>query len=169
MTVDWTVWSTCLISLSSIQGCSTCACASSGACSAGDLKQEGCGNCEAFSSEVCNSVGTDGGIASVVAKISVILILLTHTALAHISLITLVRKEDQDASKSARLTWIRSQVLDQCRLLESGCQPTIDGAPLVKLIHACEDWDPSIAERAKSLVAMWEARQHAEGWTHENS
>ena len=166
--VDYLLASSCLVLQSAYDGCQSCECAKTNTCSKGDFDDvPSCRDCQAWPTEVCKHFEFDGKSSVGFSSAFTSLVTLVASAIpATIGLVALVRKEQEEATVSARFQWIKGQVLDQCHLLESGQKPTIDGPPLMRLIRACEDYDPMLAERAKSLLAMWEAHHGtAAGWS----
>ena len=151
---------------SAYDGCGSCECAATNTCSVADLgtgssATPACRDCQAWGADICKHFDFDTrasalGLASAFTSLVTVAVSMLP---ACVGLLTLVRKEQEEATVSARFQWIKGQVLDQCHLLESGQKPTIDGPPLMRLIRACEDHDPILAERAKSLLAMWEAHR----------
>lgn len=164
--VDWTMSAACEVTQSAYKECHECQCLFTDSCSQDDLdNDEGCDDCKAFSTDICDALGFESsGADRLVNGFTALVTLLASCVPVGVAILLLIRKEQEDATVAARFSWIKGQILDQCMLLESGYKPTIDGPPLLRLIRACEEHDPALAERAKSLVAMWEAHGGAAGW-----
>uniref|UniRef100_A0A061R957 Uncharacterized protein n=1 Tax=Tetraselmis sp. GSL018 TaxID=582737 RepID=A0A061R957_9CHLO len=144
----------CEIMQAAYVGCAGCTCALQNSCTKDDLSAEGCQNCAAWPSEVCDSIAG----FSLTSVIGLAAVLLTCAPVA-VNLVLLLRMEAQTGEAFKTMKGMDTAELEhQMELLTVGAEPTARPTSINLLIDRVRDHgDYRLADKAQAALNVYRA------------